>query len=111
VETKLDHVHLLTAHVPRGLLRDGMFDQGAIPPLLTGVKNVDTFNNHPSIKWYWIAVVPMVSPAKQGAEQVQLLMIEQMGLILGLWFMLKHCMPQASRLRRYTEAKLDSLRA
>lgn len=110
MEAKLDHFHLLAAYVPRRLLRDGMSGQGAISALLTGVKNVDTFNNHPSMKWYWIAAIPMVSPATQGAEQVQPLMVEQMGLVLGLWVMLKHFMPQASRLLRYTEAELDLLR-
>jgi hypothetical protein len=42
--------------------------------LLTDGKNVDTFNNHPSMSWYWVAAVPMVSRTVQGAEYVRPLM-------------------------------------
>ena len=31
-------------------------------------------------------------------------------VVIGLWFMLKHFMPEASRLLRYTEKELETLR-
>ena len=51
-----------------------MFGQGALSTLLTDNKNVDAFDPHPSIKWYWIAAVPMVSCAKQWKDYIWLLM-------------------------------------
>ena len=33
-----------------------------------------------------------------------------MVVVIGLWFVLKLFMPQATRLLRYTEAELDALR-
>jgi hypothetical protein len=33
-----------------------------------------------------------------------------MVIVISLWFLLKHFMPQATRLLRYTEAELDLLR-
>ena len=67
MEAKLDHIHLPAAYVPRGPFRNGMLGPCCSTLALTNNQNVDAFDPHPSIKWYWIAAVPMVS----GISRVQ----------------------------------------